>query len=156
MAKTAPAIPAGFTVTPAPSAADQAAEMIKKGPPESLSFAEWQFILTSGNKQASDQVWTAIKGKPVQLVANVIAATRDSLKLAGSVDDIDANKSDITLNLKTPLAAARIPKAGTQLTVQGVPSQYTAVGDAFDLTFSDGEVLKGLPEASKKPAARHR
>jgi tetratricopeptide (TPR) repeat protein len=156
MAKTTPAIPAGFTVTPAPSAADQAAEMIKKGPPESLSFAEWQFILTSGNKQASDRVWAAIKGKPVQLVANVIAATRDSLKLAGSVDDIDANKADITLNLKNPLATARIPKAGTQLTVQGVPSQYTAVGDAFDLTFSDGEVLKGLPEASKKPAARHR
>jgi hypothetical protein len=154
-AKTAPTIPAGFTIVPAPSAADQAADMIKKGAPEKLSFAEWQFILTSGNKQASDQVWTAIKGKPVQLVANVVDATRDSLKLAGSVDDIDAKKADITLNLKTPLTPARIPKAGTQLTIQGVPSQYTAVGDAFDLTFTDGEVLKGLPEATKKPVPVH-
>jgi hypothetical protein len=152
-AKTSPVIPAGFTVAPAPSAADQAADMLKKSAPERLSFAEWQFILTSGNKQASDTVWTAIKGKPVQLVAFVVDAARDSLKLAGSVDDIDAKKADITLNLKDPLAAARVPKAGVQLTIQGVPSQYTAVGDDFVLTFTNGEVLKGLPEAPKKPAA---
>ena len=73
--------------------------MLKKGSPEKLSFAEWQFILTNGTKDASQQVWTAIKGKPVQLVAVVIDASRDSLKLAGSVDDIDAKKADITLEL---------------------------------------------------------
>jgi hypothetical protein len=154
-AKTSPTIPAGFTVAPAPSAADQAADMLKKSAPEKLSFAEWQFILTSGNKQASDQVWTAIKGKPVQLVAAVIESGRDSLKLAGSADDIDAKKADLTLTLKEPLAAARVPKAGTQLVIQGVPSDYSATADTFNLTFSDGQVLKGLPEAAKKPTASH-
>jgi hypothetical protein len=152
-AKTAPAIPAGFTVAPAPSAADQAADMLKKGTPEKLSFAEWQFILTSGNKQASEAVWTAIKGKPVQLVASVVESGRDSLKLAGSADDIDAKKADITLTLKEALAAARVPKAGTQLIIQGVPSDYTAEGDNFNLTFTDGQVLKGLP--AEKPTAAH-
>jgi tetratricopeptide (TPR) repeat protein len=152
-AKAAPTIPAGFTVTPAPSPADQAAEMLKKGPPETLSFAEWQFILTNGNKDASDQVWSAIKGKPVQLVAVVVDSSRDSLKLAGSVDDIDAKKADITLNLKEPLAAARVPQAGTELTVQGVPSEFNTPADSFNMVFADGEVLKGLPEAAKKPAA---
>ena len=127
--------------------------MLKKSTPEKLSFAEWQFILTSGNKEASDQVWNAIKGKPVQLVAAVIDGGRDSLKLAGSADDIDANKADITLTLKEPLAAARVPKPKTQLVIQGVPSEYSAEGDAFDMTFADGEVLKGLPEPAKKPAA---
>ena len=97
--------------------------MLKKSTPEKLSFAEWQFILTSGNKDASDQVWTAIKGKPVQLVANVVEAGRDSLKLAGSADDIDANKADITLTLKEPLAAARVPKAKTQLSHPGRPQR---------------------------------
>jgi tetratricopeptide (TPR) repeat protein len=156
-AKTAPTIPAGFTVAPAPSAADQAADMLKKSTPEKLSFAEWQFILTSGNKDASDQVWSAIKGKPVQLVAAVVEATADTLKLAGSADDIEAKKADITLILKTPLPAARIPKAEAQLVIQGVPSEYSAAGDAFNLTFSDGEVLKGLPEAtSKKPSGAHK
>lgn len=152
-AKTDPTIPAGFTVAPAPSPADQAADMLKKNPPEKLSFAEWQFILTSGNKEAGEQVWTAIKGKPVQLVAVVVDAARDSLKLAGSADDIDAKKADITLKLSEPLAAARVPKPGAQLIVQGTPSDYQAQGDAFILTFSNGEVLKGLPEAAKKPAA---
>jgi len=152
-AKTAATIPAGFTVTPAPSPADQAAEMLKKGPPEKLSFAEWQFILTNGSKQASDQVWTAIKGKQVQLVAVVVEAASDSLKLAGSVDDIDAKKSDITLKLKEGLAAARIPKAGAELTIQGVPSEFGVSGDNFNLVFTDGEVLTGLPEPAKKPAA---
>lgn len=156
-AKTAPTIPAGFTVAPAPSPADQAADMLKKSTPEKLSFAEWQFILTSGNKQASEQVWTAIKGKPVQLVAVVVEGGRESLKLAGSADDIDAKKSDLALTLKEPLAAARVPKAGTQLVIQGVPSQYTAEGDAFNLTFSEGQVLKGLPETPvKKPTAATR
>jgi tetratricopeptide (TPR) repeat protein len=152
-AKTSPTLPAGFTVAPAPSPADQAADMLKKSTPDKLSFAEWQFILTSGNKEAGDQVWTAIKGKPVRLVASVVEGARDSLKLAGSVDDIEAKKADITLTLKELLAAARIPKAGTQLTIQGVPSEYTAQGDAFNLTFTDGEVLSGLPEAAKKPSA---
>jgi hypothetical protein len=152
-AKSAATIPAGFTVTPAPSPADQAAEMLKKGPPEKLSFAEWQFILTNGGKDAGEQVWTAIKGKPVRLVAVVVVAARDSLKLAASVDDIDAKKSDITLNLKEPLVAARIPKAGTELTIQGVPSEFGASGDAFNLVFTDGEVVEGLPEPAKKPAA---
>ncbi len=156
-AKTAPTIPAGFTVAPAPSPADQAADILKKSTPDKLSFAEWQFILTSGNKEASDQVWGAIKGKPVQLVAVVVDATRDSLKLAGSADDIDAKKPDITLNLKAPLTAARVPKAGAQLVIQGVPSEYTAEGDAFNVTFSDGEVLKGLPDATgKKPSGAHK
>jgi hypothetical protein len=154
-AKDSPTLPAGFTVAPAPSPADQAADMLKKSTPEKLSFAEWQFILTSGNKEASDQVWTAIKGKPVQLVASVVQATRDSLKLAGSADDIEAKKADITLTMKEPLAAARVPKPGAQLVIQGLPSEYTAEGDNFNLTFTDGQVLKGLPEASpaKKPAA---
>jgi len=152
-AKTSATIPEGFTVAPAPSPADQAAEMLKKNTPDKLSFAEWQFILTSGNKEASEQVWTAIKGKPVRLGASVVEGSRDSLKLAGSVDDIEAKKSDITLTLKEPLAAARVPKAGAQLTIQGTPSEYTAEGDAFNLTITGGEVLAGLPEGAKKPTA---
>lgn len=157
-AKKNESIPAGFTVAPAPSPAEQAADMLKKGPPDKLSFAEWQFILTSGNKEASDAVWTAIKGKPVQLVANVIDAQRDSLKLAGSADDIDAKKADITLTLgkDNAIPEKQLPKPGAELVVQGAPSEYSAQGDAFNMTFTEGEVLRGLPAApapAKKPAA---
>lgn len=153
-AKQQPTLPAGFTVTPAPSPAEQAAGMLKKATPEKLSFAEWEFILSNGNKDAADAVWDAIKGKQVQLVAVVIdPASPSSLKLAGSVDDIEAKKPDITLNLKEPLSAARMPKAGAELTIQGAPGDYTATSDSFSMVFNDGEVLKGLAEPAKKPAA---
>lgn len=155
-AKNEATIPAGFTVAPAPSPADQAADMLKKGAPDKLSFAEWQFILANGKKDDAESVWNAIKGKPFRLVASVIEATRDTLKLAGSSDDIEAKKSDITLKLKEPLAATRIPKPGTQVTIQGTPADYTVEGENFNMNFSDGDVLAGLPEAPKKPTAAHK
>ncbi|MDR3764516.1 MAG: hypothetical protein P4M01_10510 [Acidobacteriota bacterium] len=154
-AKAEATIPAGFTVAPAPSPADQAADMMKKDTADKLSFAEWQFILANGKKDDTEKVWTAIKGKPFRLVASVIEATKDTLKLAGSSDDIDAKKSDLTLKLKEPLAAGRIPQPGTQVTIQGTPADYTSEGDNFNMNFSDGEVLAGLPEA-KKPTAAHK
>ena len=156
-AKAEPTIPAGFTVTPAPSPADQANDMLKKGAPETLSFAEWQFILTSGNKDAGDKTWTAIKGHATRLIASVVEvdAARTTLKLAGSQDDIEAKKADIVITLKAAIPATRLPKPGTQLTIQGTPSEYSANGDDFVLTFSDGEVLSGLPEPAHKPAAGH-
>jgi hypothetical protein len=151
-AKSSPTIPEGFTVRPAPSPAEQAAVMLSKATPDKLSFAEWQFILTNGGKESSDQVWNAIKGKQVQLIAVVIEAGPTSLKLAGSVDDIEANKSDITLILREPLAPSRIPKAKTEVTVQGAPSEYSATPESFNMVFAEGEVLKGLAEATPTPA----
>ena len=152
-AKSAPTIPEGFTVAPAPSPADMAAAMLKKAAPEKLSFAEWQFILTNGSKDSSDEVWNAIKGKQVQLVAVVVEPSATSLKLAGSVDDIEAKKSDLTLVLREPLAPSRIPKAGTELTIQGAPSEYSATPESFNMVFNEGEVLMGLSEPAKKPSA---
>jgi hypothetical protein len=137
-------IPAGFTVAPAPTPADIAAEMLKLNPPERLSFAEWQYILSNGRKDSSDQVWTAINGKLVQLQAVVLDATRDSLKLAGSADDVDGKKADITLTLTEPLASAQIPKSGTTLIIQGTPRDFAVSNDSFNMVFTDGVVLKGL------------
>ncbi len=152
LAKSSLTIPEGFTVKPAPSPAEQAAAMLNHAKPDKLSFAEWQFILTNGSKESSDQVWSAIKGKQVQLIAVVIEPGTSSLKLAGSVDDIEAKKPDLTLILREPLAAARIPKAGTEVTIQGAPSEYSATPESFNMVFTEGEVLKGLAEATPAPA----
>lgn len=157
-AKVATTLPADFSVKPAPSPAEQARvqahDMLKKGTPESLSFAEWQFILTYGSHEDVTAVWAAIKGKPVQMVAVLIDGSRESLKLAGSVDDIDAKKADIIFTLKEALAAGHTLKAGARLTVQGTPTEYAVQGDTFTMTFVDGEVLKGL--APTTPAVRHK
>ncbi len=56
--------PAGFTVAaapPPPSPAEQAADLVKSKDPKQMSFAEWELVLSSGNQQAADTVWNAIK-----------------------------------------------------------------------------------------------
>ncbi len=154
MAKTTPAEPAKFSVTPAPSPAEQAGMMLQKSTPEQLSFADWQFILTSGSQQAADQVWNAIKGKGLRMVVQVISATTSSAKVAGSEDDIQANKADIEMTFAKPLTTARVPKPGAQITIQGVPDTYTA--DPFLMKMTDGELIAAphppATPAKKRPA----
>src|SRR5271169_6030482 len=97
--------PSGFTVAaapPPPSPAEQAADLVKSKSPTQMSFAEWELVLSSGNQQAADAVWNAIKSKAVKLGANVISATANTVMLAGSDDDIEAKKADITLNMAKP------------------------------------------------------
>jgi tetratricopeptide (TPR) repeat protein len=152
-AKGSPTVPAGFTVAPAPSPAEQAAQMLQKTPPAKMSFAEWQFVLTSGNQQAADQVWAAINGKPIQMVAQVIEATPKVLSMAGSADDIAENKSDLTLTMAGPIPAKLMPKVGTQITFEGTPTSYTP--NPFMMQLTDGKLAtRGAPAAAapaKKP-----
>ena len=161
-AKNSPTIPAGFTVAPAPSPAEQAAQMLQKTPPAKMSFAEWQFILTSGNQQAADQVWAAINGKPIQMVAQVIEASPKSLSMAGSADDIAENKADLTLTMAGPIPAKLMPKVGQQITFEGTPTSYTP--NPFMMQLTNGSLFapkgsaatpaKKPTPARKKPAAR--
>lgn len=134
--------PAGFTVAaapPPPSPAEQAAELVKGKDPKQMSFAEWQLVLSSGNAQASDAVWSAIKDKAVKLVANVITASPTKLTLAGSADDIDDKKADITLTMAKPLPAKLVPAVGTLTQFQATVSSYTP--SPFMLTMTDGVLL---------------
>jgi tetratricopeptide (TPR) repeat protein len=134
--------PAGFTVAaapPPPSPAEQAADLVKSKDPKQMTFAEWQLVLSSGNAQASDTVWTAIKDKAVKLVANVISASPTKLTLAGSADDIDDKKADITLTMAKPIPAKLVPAVGTLTQFQATVSSYTP--SPFMLTMTDGVLL---------------
>lgn len=134
--------PAGFTVAaapPPPSPAEQAADLVKSKDPKQMSFAEWQLVLSSGNQQATDTVWNAIKDKAVKLVANVISASPAKLTLAGSADDIDDKKADITLTMAKPLPAKLVPAVATLTQFQATVSSYTP--DPFMLTMTDGVLL---------------
>jgi hypothetical protein len=145
--------PAGFTVsqyTP-PSPAEQAADLVKKTKPADMSFAEWELVLSSGNQQAADTVWNGIKDKAVKLVAQVVTPGASSVQLAGSEDDIGANKADITLTMAKPIPARLMPKTGTQMAFQGTIQSYTP--NPFMMTFSDGILLdaKGNPVSTGAP-----
>jgi hypothetical protein len=147
--------PAGFTVAaapPPPSPAEQAADLVKSKDPKQMSFAEWQLVLSSGNAQAAETVWNAIKDKAVKLVASVINASPTKLTLAGSADDIDDKKADITLAMAKPLPAKLVPAVGTLTQFEATVSSYTP--DPFMLTMTDGVLLDkaGNPVGTAAPA----
>jgi hypothetical protein len=134
---------------PPPSPAEQAADIVKSKEVKDMSFAEWQLVLSSGNQDAADKVWNTIHDKQIALVAQVISASRTKIELAGSTDDIDAKKADITLTMATPLPVAKVPKEGTMLQFQGAPDTYTP--NPFMMNMKDG----ALPGAEKAAPTHH-
>ena len=151
--------PAGFTVAaapPPPSPAEQAADLVKNKQPKDMAFAEWQLVLSSGNQQAADTVFNALKDKAVKLVANVISASPTKLTLAGSADDIDDKKADITLVMAKPIPAKFVPATGTLTQFQATVSSYTP--NPFMLTMTDGVLLDkaGNPVGAAAAAPAHK
>jgi tetratricopeptide (TPR) repeat protein len=146
--------PSGFTVAaapPPPSPAQQAADLVKSKDPKQMSFAEWELVLSSGNQQAADTVWTAIKGKAVKLQAAVISATANSVQLAGSDDDIEAKKADITLSMEKPIPTRLMPQTAAMMAFQGTVSSYTP--NPFMITMTAGVLLdkNGEPLSTTTP-----
>ncbi|HKD00882.1 MAG TPA: hypothetical protein VKB77_00550 [Terriglobales bacterium] len=152
-AKAGPTPPAGFTIKPAPTPAEQAAALVKDKTPDqikALSFPEWQLVLSKGSPEDSAKVWDAIKGVPLQMEGLVISATADQIQIAESTDDIDAKKADITLTMNGPIPAKLIPKEGATLDFEGTPASFTA--NPFMMMMEKGQLLtKSAPAAPHKP-----
>jgi tetratricopeptide (TPR) repeat protein len=154
LAKTAstPLPDPGFTIKPAPTPAEQAHNMAVATTPDKMDFAQWEFILANGSQADQDLVWNAIKGKAVQLQGTVIKATATEFQIAGSLDDIEAKKSDITLTFDAPIPAKLIPKEGASLDFQGEPVSYTP--NPFMMTMEKGMLPK--PKVAPKPPVHHK
>jgi hypothetical protein len=155
-AKTAPEPPASFTITQyvPPTPAQQAADIVKSKEPKDMSFAEWELVLSSGTPEDTAKVWDAIKGKPLQMEGTVIQASTNELQIAGSEDDIDAKRADITLTMTGPIPAKLMPKEGATLDFGGTPLSYTP--SPFVMTMEKGTLLKQAPAApARKPPVHH-
>jgi len=156
LAQTAstPLPPAGFTIKPAPTPAEQAHNMTVATAPDKMDFAQWEFILSNGSQADQDLVWNAIKGKAVQLNGTVIKATATEFDIAGSLDDIEAKKADITLTFEAPIPVKLIPKEGSSLDFQGEPASYTP--NPFMMTMEKGMLPKPktAPPVKKPPVHR--
>ncbi|HEY6935533.1 MAG TPA: hypothetical protein VI424_00195 [Terriglobales bacterium] len=151
-AKTQTLPPQGFTIAaapPPPTPAKQAEDLVNSKPIKEMSFAEWQLVLTSGNQAAADKVWSAIKGVPLQIEGTIISATARQLQIAATVDDIDAKKPDITLNMLAPIPARLMPKAGASIPFEGTPVSYEA--KPFMMVMEKGQLL-----TVKKPTPTRR
>ena len=150
-AKASPVPPANFTIKPAPTPAEQAHNMVVATPPDKMDFATWEFVLSNGKQEDQDAVWNAIKGKPVQMNGTVISATATEFDIAGSSDDIDAKKPDITLNFEEKVPLRLIPKEGASLDFQGEPASYTP--NPFMMVMEKGQLLKAAAPAEEGSGA---
>jgi hypothetical protein len=160
MAKaTTATTPAGIAITQyvPPTPAQQCSDILKQKKIDTeMNFAEWQLCLSEGNPPDAEKVWTALKGKPLQMVAHIISidttgkATR--LMLAGSEDDIEAKKADIDLTMTAAIPKKDMPKEDTDFQFQGTPTSYTP--KPFVMTMDDGAML--VKAAPKKASPVHR
>jgi hypothetical protein len=158
---TTPLPPANFTITKyvPPTPAQQAADLVKTKKVEEMSFAEWQMVLSEGTPEDADKVWSALKGKPLQMAAHIIAIDSSAksstkLTLAGSSDDVDAKRADIELSMAAALTVKQMPKEDTDFQFEGTPVSYVA--KPFVMTMNEGALLvKAAPKPPihKKPVA---
>jgi tetratricopeptide (TPR) repeat protein len=158
LAKSTPTVPNPFPVKPAPTPAEQAHAMATSKDPKDMDFAMWEFILQNGSPDDRDKLWNVIKGQPVKMNGTVMKATAEEFDIAGSLDDIDAKKADITLTFEEKVPLKLVPKEGASLDFQGTPASYTP--DPFMMTMEKGRLAappKPTPvhhAAPKKPAAQ--
>ena len=160
-AKTNPLPPPGFNITQyvPPTPAQQAADLVKTKQPKDMSFGEWELVLSAGTPEDAAKVWNAIKGVPLQMQGVVLKASSTKLDIAGSVDDIDQKRPDISLEMTGPIPARLMPKEGASLDFEGTPLSYTA--SPFVMSMEKGALLaKAAPKKTppkrpihKRPAA---
>ncbi len=138
-------------IKPAPSPAEQAHNMIGQTSPDKMDFATWEFVLSNGSADDQATVWNAIKGKAVQMNGTVISTTPTEFMIAGSSDDIDAKKADITLKFAEKVPVRLIPKDGASFDFQGEPASYTP--SPFMMVMEKGQLLraKAAPATHKAP-----
>lgn len=157
--------PAGFSIKPAPSPAEQIHDLIAQTPDlNSLALADKETVLAMGSKDDADKLWALLQGKETQVPGIVIEATADQIKMAVTQDAKDAKVPDFIVNLKKPLTETELKTVqpgfefktqpdwelvGTYDTYRQVPATPTT-SQAAEIVLKDGEVIPAV----KKPAAR--
>ena len=163
--QTAP--PAGFTVTPAPTPAQQAAKLAQTKDPKTMDFADLETVFGNAEPAVSQQVLTAIKGQPVPaFAAVVVAATPTQLSVAATQDAIEQKRADVIVNMVAPIPAKLLPKVGSQTGLTGSVDSFT-VGQAAAndpngmkpvvITLTEGKLVRtAAPEPAPKKAPARR
>ena len=117
--------PADFAakLTRAPTPAELAVKAAARKDPATLSFSEWEFILSQrdaspANEAAAKKVWEAIQAKQkngavkLEIPAIIVSVDEDVIHAAITHDNQKANKADLEITLTEPLmspAALGVP-----------------------------------------------
>jgi tetratricopeptide (TPR) repeat protein len=128
--------PEGFasSIKRAPTPADLAVMAVEQNDLASMSFSDWEFILSfrdasPANKAAADKVWKAIQDKQkngaakLSIPAKVISVSGNTILAAISDDNQEANRADVQVMLEKP--SSNLPAPGSQIKIIGVLTDYT-------------------------------
>jgi len=141
-------------IKPPPTPAEQAHKMVQDTTPEKMDFATWEFVFANGAQADQDVIWNVIKGKAIKMNGTIISTTPTEFLIAGSSDDIEAKKADITLKFEEKVPLKMIPKDGASFDFQGEPASYTP--SPFMMTMEKGVLIvpKAAPKPGPKPTAK--
>jgi hypothetical protein len=146
-AQAAPPADFARTIKPAPTLAELAVQAVRDNDPTSLSFADWEVVLsqrdaTPANKEAAGKVWQVIQATQkngaarLKIPVRIVAATKDTIQAAITDDNQRDNKVDLVVVVKTPMPSP--PPAGTAIEVTGVIVDY--LPSPFTFIMRDGEM----------------
>ncbi len=148
-AATQTAPPANFaaSIKRAPTVCELAVQAVQENDPATLSFSDWEFILAQRDcspaaRQAAQKVWAAILAKQdngkarLKIHVKVISSTADTILVAITGDNQQANKADMKVTLTTPMQEP--PAPGAMIDVIGVLTRYTS--NPFLFVMEKGEV----------------
>ncbi len=144
--------PSGFTIAPAPSAADIVSNLIATTPDlAALAISDKEYVLQNGKPADADKVFDTVKGKSVEIPgALVIEATAEQLKVAVSDDAVQGKVADFAFNMKEPLKV--IPAVGAKVTLSGTYASYSQ--SPLLIVMNDAAEVKKT--ATKPAATTHR
>jgi tetratricopeptide (TPR) repeat protein len=130
------------SISRAMSPAETAVYMAEKSDVGSLSFDDWEFILSHrgdspDNQAAADKVWKAIMekqqgGARLKLPVKVIKAASERIEAALSEESQARNTVDLEITLGHPLRP--LPAVGSTISIIGVLSDYRPAPFRFFLT----------------------
>ncbi len=139
-------------IAPPPTPAEQAHKMVQDTTPEKMDFATWEFVFANGAQADQDVIWNVIKGKAIKMNGTIISTTPTEFLIAGSSDDIEAKKADITLKFEEKVPVKMIPKDGASFDFQGEPASYTP--SPFMMVMEKGVLI--VPKTAPKPPVHHK
>jgi hypothetical protein len=143
--------PAGFTITPAPTAAEQIHAMLTDPTTKlpDLALSDKETILAFGSKEDAEKVWAVMKDQQTPVPGVVIEASATVIKVAVTQDAKDAKVPDFIVTLKTPLADKDIPAVGFEY---GLSAKGQAELDGTYDSYTQIPAKDAVPASGTTPA----
>jgi len=130
-----------------PTPAELAVKAVQENDPASLSFSDWEYVLSfrdasPANKQAAARVWQAIQSinkngaAKIKIAVKVISVSKDTIRAAVTDENQQANKPDLEITMAG--AMTNPPAPGSRIEIIGILTDYKL--EPFTFVMKNGEV----------------